>query len=253
MNNATYLRKLKKALSALENNEIDNICNEISSYAVDTEANLHASLGSPDVLAKQYLDGETLELPLAKKAIRFGRKLLTLIGVGLVTVIALAALIFWWLNKDDFNYADVSAPELTSADIRWEEAPMPLGMTLELKRSQIVVYWSADDSLRWHCAAESRAELTESVLSVSENKCYIFLPLQEHEINAEESKLVVVEPKANAKLNLKRVTLEFADNGNAYSHTVSGSRFRMSDEVVSDANAAITIETIAHETNIKKY
>jgi len=50
MNNATYLRKLKKALSALEKSEIDNICNEISSYAVDTEANLHASLGSPDVL-----------------------------------------------------------------------------------------------------------------------------------------------------------------------------------------------------------
>jgi len=253
MNNETYLRKLKNALSGLEKNEVDNICNEISSYAIDTEANLNAMLGSPDTLARQYLDGEAPQLPLAKKAIRFGGKLLKLMGLGVVTVIGLAALIFWWLNKDDFNYADVSSPELTAADVHWEEALISEGLTINVRRSQIVVYWSDDDSLRWHCKAESRAALTESILSMSENKCYVFLPLQEHQINAEETKLVVVEPKANVKLNLNRVTLKFADNGSSYNHVVSGSRFRMRDEIVSNSNAAITIETNAHEADIKKY
>lgn len=253
MNNEQFLKKFKKALAPIAREERENIINEITSYAVDAEANLYERLGSPETLAQQYLDGETPALPLAKKALRFGKKALVLISLALLLIVIIAGIIFWWITKDAFDYANIDAKELDTTNASWQRATVNNNLSINIRRAQVAFYWSDDNQLVWNCKGEPDIGLTENSINIQRQSCLVFLPKQHHTIHTERATVVLVEPKADVDLTIKQTTLRFANNGQAYYYDIQGSRLNLSDKIKADNNATISIQVNALESTISPY
>ena len=253
MNNEQFLKKFTKALSPIASDERDNIINEITSYATDTKGNLFERLGDPQALAQQYLDGETPTLPLSTKALKIGKRIMVMIGLSLAFIALLVGLVFWWLTKDDFNYANINADELRLDNVNWQSATVDSNLNIDIIRSKAVFYWSEDNELRWNCKGESNIGLVGNSITIENQSCLIFLPKQQHTIHTERAAMVLVEPKANVDLTIKQTTLRFADRGQSYYYDIQGSRLSLGDDLKTDQNAEIGIQINALESTISAY
>ena len=83
MNNISYIKLLKKALKRENVPNAKDIVLEIQSHVQESgsETSLLEMFGAPEVLAKEYADGEKVVQPLAKKAVSFGKKLIVTVCV----------------------------------------------------------------------------------------------------------------------------------------------------------------------------
>ena len=253
MNNEQFLKKFKKALASVASDERENIISEIESYAIDAEANLYERLGPPEALAQQYMDGETPELPLAKKALKIGKRIIVLISSALLVMIIIVALVFWWITKDEFNYANIDAKQLNTDNAAWQRTAVSNNLTINVRRAKVTFYWSDDNQLQWNCKGEPDIGLTENSITIQRQSCLVFLPKQHHTLHTERATVIIVEPKADVDLTIRQTTLRFADNGLPYYYDIAGSRLNLSGDIQSDNNAEISIQINANESTISPY
>jgi len=255
MNNTQYIKSLKKALKRLNVPNAKDIVLEIQSHIEESgsDHSLLEMFGEPEALAKEYADGEKVVKPLAKKAISLGKKIIVAICVGICAIVLLAVLIFWWLNKDEFDYADLSSPELQENASGWMFESVNDLQVLEINRSKVVVYWHDKNTVRWNCKREvSQSEVVQQSWSINENKCLVYLPANVTTINAKQAQLVVVQPQADLNIDIKQTKLRIAENGNAYRYTLEGDRYRMKD-LASNDSAKFKVNVKVIESVIQKF
>ena len=253
MNNEQFLKALKQALNALDKAEREDILREIASYAEDSSASLHDRLGDPDELAQQYLDGTPPTLPLAKKALSIGMKIIMGFVITLILIIIIGVVVVWQLSQDPFDYADTTAEELNITGADWQHLELSTPLTIEVDQAKVAFYWSDDNQLHWQCKGEKSIEPKEGVFRLRHQSCLVFLPPVEHTINADQASVVIVEPKANVNARLYQSQIRMAQGDTDINYMIKGERFIVSDILISDSQADIQMKVEAFESAIEEY
>ena len=253
MTNNQYIAALKKALSGLDSDSRNDIVQEIQSHAAESGTPLIERFGSPEDLANQYLDGEIIAKPVAKKILGIGKKLFTWIGIVVVGLIAAIALFIWIISGDDFNYADENAAELKSTDAAWVSKDWAAPLTIKLNQASAVFYWHDAKTVRWNCQADEQPTLgDDSVLNLRHSKCLVYLPKTAVSINADQSQMVLVRPQVSVDINMVQASLRVAENGVKYRYVTDADRSRF-DGLQSHDDAELTLSIKAHESMIIEY
>jgi hypothetical protein len=253
MNNQQYLKALKKALNPLSRAEKSDIVREINSYTEDSDAPLIDRFGDPKELAAQYMDGSRPVIPVAEKAIRFGKKIIIGFCLLLVALIALVAVIFSFFTKDQFNYADTSATELNINSGGWVKESVYGSMTLDIEQTKIAIYSSEDNTFAWNCKGDGSSAPTNNTFTAKQKSCLVYLPQGAHSINANQSSVVIVEPKAGLSIKARQTEIKMAEGGNTYRYNITADRAKVKLDLVSDENSPITIDIDVYEGWVGRY
>ena len=208
MTNSQYIAALEKALVGMDKKSRNDILLEIKSHAEDSGDNsssLIEQFGSPEELAKQYLEGATVAAPISSRASFWGKRLLLSIGVATVFIITATALSVWYLSQDEFDYANEQAPQLKIDSGSWTVTEWSNPMTINVHQAEVVFYWHDKNQIAWKCGnSKSSKELIEDILTIRHNHCFVFLPLQMSSIKVNQGSVVLVRPQANIRLNFIR-------------------------------------------------
>jgi hypothetical protein len=121
----------------------------------------------------------------------------------------LAALAWYW-SQDAFNYADESSKQLTYNKNSWQKTSWSELTTVEIDQSQVVLYWHKEDTLRWKCAREQSFD--QGKLHIKQNNCLVYLPMHLSMIRADQARLILVHPLADATINITQSQLQMAEN-----------------------------------------
>ena len=253
MTNNQYITALKKALAGLDRASRDDIIQEIQSHAAESGKPLLERFGSPDELAKQYLDGEIIANPVGKKILGIGKKLFAWIGIGFVVLIAAVALFIWYMSGDDFNYADENAAELKSQSADWVSKEWDAPLTIKLDQAATVFYWHDAKSIRWSCLGDTQPRIgDDAVMSIRHSKCLVFLPKTAVTMNATQSETVIVRPQVSLDINMEQASLRVAENGVKYRYVTDASRSKI-EGLQSHDDAEYTISIKSHESMVAPY
>lgn len=253
MTNNQYITALKKALSALDKQSRNDIIQEIQSHAAESGTPLSERFGSPEELAKQYLDGEIIANPVSTKVLGIGKKLLTWIGLGVLFCIAAIALFIWFISGDDFNYADEKQAQLKSKEAGWVTKDWSGPLNIKLDQSSSVFYWHDESTIRWGCLGENEPKLSaESGMDIRQSKCIVFLPKTALTLKAHQAQIVLVRPQVSVDVDLEQASLRMAENGVKYRYISEGSRMKFND-LQSHDDAELTINISAQESMISQY
>ncbi|MGB1011119.1 MAG: DUF1700 domain-containing protein [Thiolinea sp.] len=256
MNNQDYLKALKKALSGMERSSRDEVLQEIQSHITESGADgatLLERFGTPETLAQQYLEGEKLPTPIAKKAGGIGKNILMLIGGAVVLLIALISFMVYWFSPDDFNYADENAAELTAEDRRWVDVPLDANPVFTIDQSRAVFYWHDAEQMRWSCKGEdSPAKDEQGRYEIRHKSCLIYLPKQAVTLSGHQADIILVKPQAGVEVKLHQAQLRMAENGEKYRYTINAERSKVAD-LQTDTSAAVAITVEAKESEVALY
>lgn len=253
MTNNQYITALKKALDGMDRNSRNDIVQEIQSHAEESGTRLIERFGSPDELAKQYLQGEVIAKPVTKKMLGIGKRLLTWIGIGVVILIAATALFVWIMSSDDFNYADENAPELTSQDTDWVSKEWDAPLKIELDQATSVFYWHDAKTIRSSCLGDHQPLIKDdSTMSIRHAKCLIYLPKTAITIEADQAQLVLVRPQVSVDISMQQASLRIAENGEQYRYEMNTERTKVSG-MKSHNDAELTISVKAYESTVSPY
>lgn len=252
MNNNQYIAALKKALSRLDKTSRNDIVQEIQSHANESGDTLLERFGVPEELAQQYLEGEVVAKPLGSKIWGISKTLFIVIGVGVVALLVIGFLLFWWLKADAFDYADETAEELSEKNSTWISEEWSDNLDIKLDQASVVFYWHDDVNLRYSCKGELPVQLDSPSVTFNRGKCLVYLPKVPTSINAYQSQLVLVRPQLSLDLELKQAELKVAENGTAYRYTIDASRTNV-DDLSSVAEAELEIRIKSYEATISEY
>lgn len=254
MTNNQYITALKKALSGLDKQSRSDIVQEIQSHAAESGTPLLERFGSPEELAKQYLDGEIIAKPVSKKILGIGKKFFAWLGLIILGVIAAVALLIWFMSGDDFNYADESAAELNSKNADWVTKAWEAPLNVKLDQASAVFYWHDAKTVRWSCLGSSQPALREegSVLDISRSKCKLYLPKTATSITTDQSQVVLVRPQVSLDLTIEQTSLRIAENDVKYRYVMDANRSKTVD-LLSHDDAEFTISIKSNEATISKY
>lgn len=256
MTNSQYIVALEKALAGMDKKSRADILLEIKSHAEETgndDFSLLERFGSPEELAKQYLDGAAITTPVTSYASFWGKRLLLTIGATTIFIIAATIISIWYLTQDDFNFADEQSPQLKIDSSGWVTKQQPQLIKVNLHQSQATIYWHSEDKISWKCkGSTSNMNLTEGKLDIRHNKCLIFLPDQPASININQASAVIVRPQANVSLTLEQGSLRIAENGTEYRYEIKEDRSTL-DNFQSSQSALVLIDINAMESTIEHY
>jgi hypothetical protein len=252
MNNQQYLKALKKALGNLEKNSREEIVKEIQSHVQDLGEmeSLENKFGAVDELAKKYLEGLPLFDPLHRKIGRFTSKSIKILGVLVLLLLTVLAAIAWYWSKDDFNYADEKSKELVYNKATWQQEQWSESTSVDIDQSKVVFYWHDEDTLRWKCAREQL--FNQGKLHLKKNNCLVFLPMSLSNVHADQSRLVLVRPLANANIDITQSQVQIAENETVFRYHINAERSEVA-KFQSDKNADVKIAITAFESSIDYY
>lgn len=256
MNNQDYLKALKKALSGMNRTSRDEVLQEIQSHISESGADgatLLERFGTPETLAQQYLEGETLSTPLSKTAGGIGKKILMIVGGAVLLLALLIAAIVSWFSPDDFNYADEKAAELTSEARDWVEVPLDGPLLFNVDQSRAVFYWHDAANMRWSCkGGDSPPKDEQGRYVVRHKSCLIYLPKQPLTIEGHQADIIMVKPQADVIAKLRQGQLRMAENGMTYRYDIEAQRSKVA-QFNTDAKAAVSINVEAFESDVGFY
>lgn len=253
MNNAQYIAALKKALSGMDKTSRADIIRELDRHANESQTLLSDRFDAPELLAKQYLDEEIAAKPIGNKIWGISRKLVIAIALITLALLLIAALTYWWLSRDQFNYADENAAELSDKNPNWSSMDVPDNLKLKTNQSTVTIYWHDSDSIRWSCDGNSpRKEDEGSTVLINQSQCLIYLPASVTRIDANQTQLVLVRPQSSINIAIKQSSLRIAENGVRYRYETDIEKGTFKD-LSSRDNADHTIRINAIETTISAY
>ena len=256
MTNQEYLKALKKALSGLDRSSRNEVLLEIQGQINETDTikqSLLQRFGTPQELAAQYLEGETLRTPLTRKAGGIGKSILAVIGGILLLLILLITSLVYWYSRDEFNYADENASELQETSRSWIDIPLDADPVITVEQAKAVFYWHDQPQMRWSCqGASTPIKNDEGHYELRHQNCLIYLPIQPVILQAHQTNIVLVRPQANVQLSIHQGKLRMAENGATYRYTVDGKRSHI-ETLQSDSSASVQISIEATESDLGMY
>ena len=252
MNNNEYVAALNKALIGMDESSRADIIRELESHANESDTLLSGRFGPPDELAKQYLDGEIVARPISEKIWGISKKLLTGIALLVLGLLILIALVFWWFSRDAFNYADENSPELSDENTNWSEIDVASDLTIQSHQSSVTFYWHEADNIRWSCEGNSPHKDSESILSITQSRCLIYLPASVTDIEVTQAQVVLVRPQSSLDLTLRQSSLRIAENSETYRYETDFERSNFK-ALQSQKDAEHTIRIEAIESTISRY
>jgi len=252
MNNNQYIAALKKALSGMDKSSQADIIRELESHATESKTLLSERFDPPEELAKQYLDGEIVARPISEKIWGISKKLIIGIALLVLALLILIALAFWWSSKDQFNYADENAPQLSDKNTNWSSIDVQDDLEIRSNQSSVTFYWHDADNIRWSCEGNSPQKEVESILQIRQSRCLFYLPTSVTNINATQTKIVLVRPQASLDLTLRQSSLRVAENGESYRYETDFERTNFK-ELQSQEKAEHTIRIKAIGATISQY
>ncbi len=250
MNNSQFITALKKSLAGLDKASRNDIVQEIKSHAAESGSLLEEKFGSPEQLAKQYLEGEIIAQPLSKKVWGMSKSLIKVIAIGVIAIIAFFAISAYFFTKDKFNYADENATELTQGT--WQSEEWLPDTKLNIDQASVVIYWHNDNSIRSKCDGSGPEKENESNYIIRQSHCYIYLPKVETSINAEQSQIVMVKPQASLFVNARQASIKVAENGEKYQY-VFDKEYSEIDGLNSIDNAEFKLHFKTKESMVSSY
>lgn len=252
MTNDQYITTLNKALSGLDSTSRNDIVQEIKSHEAESGSSLFDRFGSPEALAEQYLEGETIKTPVTQKVAGLGKKMFLWVGILASTLILAMAFFIWNVSSDDFNYADETAAELDQSSADWVTKDWKTGMSINIEQTSAVLYWHDQPTVRWQCNGNEAPMLDTERLTVRQSSCLIMLPKEDMRIVADQSQVVLVRPQASLDMKIKQSSLRIAENDTQYRYDVSANRSNF-DGLKSYDEAEYTIKIESIEAMISAY
>ncbi len=252
MNNDQFIAAFKKALAGLDKSSQKDIVQEIKSHAAESGDPLFERFGSPEDLARQYLDGEKIAVPLGEKIWGISKKLFIGIGMAAVALAIVVSIIVWWWTRDPFNYADESAEELGVNKAAWQSFAWSDDLHLDVERASVVIYWHDELLVRSNCKIQDPPKVEGAKVSITRGKCLVYLPKVVTQITAEQAEIVLVRPQVSLDMEIKQTELRVAANGERYRYIIDGSRTKI-DDLPSHEDAALELRIKSSETRISAY
>lgn len=255
MNQTQYLSALKKALNGLDGETRKNILLEIEGLVseVGPEESIEDRFGSPEQLAKQYLEGETIHPTVGKKVTSVSKKIFLWVGIT-ITLLALGlAAFFWYFGQDKFDYADLNAEELNRKGVNWKSMDWSSEITIELDQARAIIYWHDEQSLDWNCGnGEGVKPVANEVIKLRHNECLIFLPKQAVSFSVNQADLVLVKPETSINIKLYQSKLRVAERGNKYKFDINAKQSSV-DNFNSHDDSPLVLNVRAEESQIGLY
>jgi len=245
MTNDQYIAALKKALGGLDSTSRNDIIQEIKSHGAETGSSLLDHFGSPETLAEQYLEGETVKTPVTQKAAGIGKKMFLWVGILASTLVLALIFFIWTATSDDFNYADETAEQLDQNSPDWITKDWKAGMSVDIAQTSAVFYWHDQATVRWQCNSSKPPVFDAEALRIRQSKCLIMLPKDDMKIVTDQSQIVFVRPQASLDVKIEQSSLRIAENETKYRYEVNGNRSNFSDlSSYDDAEHTIKIESL---------
>lgn len=256
MNNQQYLDRLNRLLKSLPAQCRADIIREIKSHINEPhndDQTLEERFGLPEDLAQQYLDGEAIKPTFTAQLNRFGKQILIGCGGLMIAAIVAAALIMGYFSKDEFNYADETAAELTDKRRHWQSILWQDRTVFQIEQSKVIFYWHHNPTIRWHCEGDEAINIeTGGMLKIRHNRCLIYLPQQASQIDAYQTDIVIVKPQASIRINIHQSNLRIAENGVRYQYMIDSTNSRIG-ALNSVEKADIQLAIVAVESHVSDY
>lgn len=255
MNQTQYLSTLKKALSGLDGETRKNILLEIEGLVseVGPEESIEDRFGSPEQLAKQYLEGETIRPTVGKKVTSAGKKFFIGMGIAITLLGVGIAGFLWYFSQDQFDYADMNAEELNLQDVNWKSVEWNTETKFELDQARAIVYWHDEQTIAWNCGDSSEIKpVANEAIKMRHNQCLIFLPKQVTSFSANQAELVLVKPEVSINIKLHQSKLRVAEGGNKYRFDIDSKQSSV-DNFNSYNDSPLVLNVTAEESQIGLY
>ena len=250
MNENEYIKALKKALSGMDSASRDTVIREIQSHITEAGANgaddLEQRFGTPESLAKDYLDGQPLPTPIAEKAGSFGKNILMVLGGSVLALILLVTGLVLWFSTDDFDFANEESSELTDSDRSWKNAAVTGTPLIKVDQARTVFYWHDAAEIRWSCKGDSSPETDEdNVYNIRHKDCLVYLPKQAVQIEGDQADIVLIHPQSAVNLKLHQGQMRIAEKDSTYDYQVTEKRSQVKGfSANSEATTRITINAV---------
>ncbi len=253
MNNKTYLTKLEKCLSGLDKPSKQDILQEIKSYTNDSDSPLIDRFGSPEELAKQYLDGVITAPKISKKIFNITKKLIIVMSLAFTALLLTVGIAAWYIAKDKFNYADINAKQLDTSSVVWKSIAAPSELNIHINHAKAVLYWHDKDTVTYQCSREKNQRIDSNVLKIHSDNCFLFVPKQTKSININAAKVVLVEPESSLDIKIDKTNLKIAENEKFYNYDITGERYKVSKNLRQSETAEITLSIEAFKATVEEY
>ena len=256
MKNSQYIKTLEKALAGMDKQSRADILLEINSHVEelgDDNFSLLERFGSPEDLAKQYLEGATIAMPIKGRVSFWGKRLLLSIAAACIFVIVATVISIWYLSQDDFNFANEQATQLQIDNSNWNTTETFQPIELNIDQSQASIYWHSKNQVSWKCkGANPDMNPASTRLDIRHNNCLIFLPSKPVSISINQASVVIVRPQGNVALRMQQASLRIAENGAEYQYIISKDRSNIG-QFKSSPSATVTVDIKAMESTIEHY
>ena len=256
MNNKQYINALKKGLEGMDAEARDEILMEIRSHIEemdDDEQSLMESFGAPDELARQYMDGVIVRLPLVRKVSRWSKDIFRALGIATIFFVVAAGVLIWIFSGDEFDYANEKSSQLNLDSTAWTSIKWDQPLILSVHQAQTVIYWHEKNEVSWNCMGDNIPEpKSEGILSVRHGRCFIYLPRRPADIRVTQAQMVMVRPQADVTLKVEQGSLRIAENESKYRYAIRKVRSHI-DPFQSYDDSQILIDIDANEATIESY
>lgn len=254
MNQKQYINQLNKLLKGIDRQAREDIILEIKSTLseLSPEDSIEGHFGSPSELAQQYLIDEVIKPSTSKKAIGMGKKLFLAFGILVALLILFFFLASWYAKRDLFNYADMNSPELNTDGPYWHSVEWDSDINIKVTQAKVIFYWHDKKTIEWNCGDSTEIKIEIGVTpDFRHEHCLVFIPKTNSQISIEQSDVILIEPLAATKVNLKQSSLRIAEKNNQYNYTLNLSESTAVDLKSVEGATTITIDSV--QARIKSY
>ena len=250
MNKRKYFKQLNQMLSGIDKARREDILKEIESHIAEAniqDDQLEAHFGTPLNLAKEYIGEDEIKQGLAKSM----KKGIGIVMKVIIAVIAIVVFAAWYLSKDDFNYANMDALEKHTENEFWETIDMDGDMTLDIRQSQVVIYDSENEQLKFLCKGDRVNDSKEKIFSIYQNKCFVKIPRFITSIELEQARLVSVNIDHGLSFDINQSALEFVEPDTGYQYNVDIDQAEA--EVVGNESSNVIMNVQAYQSTVRYY
>lgn len=247
-----YINELKKLLSRIDSLRRDEILKELKSH-IDEENETYETLvnkfGSPEELAKKYLEDLPQKDTFSQKAVNKSKKGLMILGLLVVLFFVALIIFFNYYSKDDFDYSKYNAKTIdektnglwtTQTEVR----------DIEIEQAKVVFYWWEQDEVKYNCEGDNPT-ISEVKISFRHTICYVKVPKKHINFNILQSSTTFIKPDFIFNINAKQSEIKIDFQQEKYNFEA-----KLDDSIIKNIKSyddGIKVNINMRESVLKKY
>ena len=238
MDKAQYRKKFIKAIRFAPKTLREEILADLDAILADPTTEL-GRLGTPEYLAKQYLQDAEISVSIWRRVLLFSRNILAILGMIVVALIAIAyGLYSYYTDYRPFDYANVGLARSHEKFNHEYSVQVSEKRHFIIEQANVALYSHDDSTILLRCAGSLG---NPKSLIIRQNACAIFVPKQAFSLAAEQTSVTLVTPENDWDIRIKHGTLFLHQGTNSYRiiqefEEAGGVRYP------SDKNAKITLK-----------